>query len=303
MKKLLAIFIVALAAAFWWLFLDARAPKSAEGVFDLAAYRALVADDVGLPEAIRVEIVGEDQAPRFAVETGAGLSKMRLIYTAVEIVSPESTIVIGAAVDDITVDEIAQSKEARFYADAYARLQGAYLSADQIFLTHEHVDHVMAVAHHPAPELFADKLRLTAQQIEALPRFAPEGGLSPALKNLEPFALSQPTRIAPGVVAAPMPGHSPGSLIFYVMRADGREYLFIGDIVWTMSNIDHLKTRPRILQYLFFDPQEDRKEILRQVRALHDLAAEEPGLIIIPCHDGAHYEALIARGDVEKGFE
>ncbi|MCB9954395.1 MAG: MBL fold metallo-hydrolase [Caulobacterales bacterium] len=304
MKKFFAAALLALLAAFWWLFLDSRAPKDANGEFDIAAWRALIATDAETPEEIRLLIVGEDEAPRFAAETGAGLSKMSLVYTAVQIASPSMTTILGGAVDDLTAREIAQSKDAAFYPDAYATLQASYLNADQIFITHEHLDHVMAVTRHPHPETFASKLKLTAPQISALPRFAAPGeDLSPALRDLTPFEVDRPTHIAPGVVVAPAPGHTPGSLVFFVRRADGKEYLFIGDIVWTMTNINHLKTRPRILQYLFFDPDEDRPEVLRQVRALHDLAAAEPNLVIVPEHDGAYLEKLIETGAFEAGFK
>jgi glyoxylase-like metal-dependent hydrolase (beta-lactamase superfamily II) len=300
--RLLAALFVLFAAAFWWLLLDARTPGRADSEFDLAAYRALIADDVNLPEEIRIEIVGKDEAPRFAAEAGAGFEKMRLYYTAVQIAAPDATVIIGGAVDDLTAAEIAQSQTAQFYADAYGRLLAAFEIADQIYITHEHLDHVMAITRHPAPENFAGRLRLTAPQVAALPQFAPASGLAPALTRLAPTTIDAPTRVAPGVVVAPAPGHSPGSQIFFVKRADGREYLFIGDIVWTMTNIDRLKTRPRLLQYLFFDPKEDRKAVLRQVRALHDIAAANPALTIVPCHDGAHIDRLISDGALVKGF-
>lgn len=302
MKKLLIVLIAALALAAWWLLFDARAPGSAAGEFDIAAYRALIAEDVELPTAIEVEIISEDEAPRFAVETGGGFGKFRLHNTGVRIVSVSATTVIGGAVDEPTFLEHVQSKEARFFPDAFKRLQDAYPQADQVLITHEHFDHVMAITRHPAPESFAAKLKLTAAQISALPAFGPEGGLSPALRDLPPTDFSRPTRIAPGVVVAPSPGHTPGSQIFFVRRDDSREYLFVGDIVWALSNIETLKTRPRLLQYIFFDPPEDRKAILRQVRALHDIVAEEPGLIIVSEHDGANIEALIADGSLQKGF-
>lgn len=306
MGKVISVVLVALAviaAAVWWLMLDSRAPGSAEGEFDLAAYRALVQSDADLPTDLRMEIIGRDEAPKYAAETGGGFSKMPLYYTAAQIVSPNETTIIGGAVDDLTAAEIAQSEGATFDAGAYQRLKDSYADADQILITHEHLDHVMAITRHPAPETFADKLMLNASQISALPRFAPEGGLSPVLKNLAPTDLSEPTRIASGIVAAPAPGHTEGSIVIYVKRADGREYFFIGDIVWTMSNIENLKTRPRLLQYLFFEPNEDRKAVLRQVRALHDLAAAEPDLIIVPEHDGAYLDGLIAKGDFAVGFE
>ncbi len=303
MKSIIALIVVVIAAAFWWLLLDSRAPESADDVFDIAAYRALIADDVDLPSNINIEIVGMDEAPKFATETGGGFSKHALYYTAIQIVSPTEKTVIGGAVDDLTATAILQSDNASFDASAYDRLKESYASADQIFITHEHLDHVMAITRHPAPETFTDKLRLTAPQVESLPLFAPASGLSPALASLTPFEIAAPMRIASGIVVAPAAGHSPGSLVFFVRRDDGQEYLFIGDIVWAMSNIDHLKTRPRLLQYLFFEPDEDRKQVLRQVRALHDIAARKPDLVIVPDHDGAYLRNLIDQGALGGTFQ
>ena len=303
MIRFLLLIVALIAAAFWWLLLDSRTPESAEDVFDIAAYRALITDDQVLPSDVNVEIVGDDLAPKFATETGGGFSKHELYYTALQIISAGETTVIGGAVDDLTAAAISQSDDASFDAAAYERLQASYASADQIFITHEHLDHVMAITRHRAPDTFADKLRLTAPQIDSLPRYAPTSGLSPALASLTPTDISSPMRIAPGVVVDKAAGHSPGSLVFFVRRDDGQEYLFIGDIVWAMSNIDNLKTRPRLLQYMFFEPDEDRKQVLRQVRALHDIAAREPNLIIVPDHDGAHLRKLIKQGALGERFQ
>ena len=70
MKKwiywLAAIFAL-LGAAFWWLLIDARAPATADDVYDLAVYRVMVsADGDTLPTEIRIETVGTDIAPGFA---------------------------------------------------------------------------------------------------------------------------------------------------------------------------------------------------------------------------------------------
>ncbi len=301
--RIIALASVVAAALFWWLFLDARAPKAAEGVYDLAAYRALVADDAALPTEIRMESIGTDTVPFYAAEAGGGFEPFRLVYAAFEIVSPGGSIIVGGALDRDTAALIAQAKDASFDEAAYERLLAAIEKADQILITHEHLDHVMAIARHPRPAAFVDRLRLTAPQIEALPNFAAAGGLDPAFAALTPLALSGPTKIAPGVVAIPTPGHSPGSLSIYVRTAAGAEYLMIGDIVWAMANIDHLRTRPRILQYLFFDPDEDREAVLAQVRALHDLKADNPDLVILPEHDGDYLRGLVESGAVVEGFD
>lgn len=304
MGKIIAAILAATAAfAIWWLLFDSRAPQQASTDFDIAKWRALIADDGELPAEIRVEIISKDEAPMLAAETGGGFKPFHVYNTALKIASPSMTTVIGGAVDDLTAAENSRSKDAVFFPDAYARLQESYQGADQILITHEHFDHVMAITRHPAPETFAAKLKLTAEQIDALPAFGPEGGLSPILRDLPPADFSKPMRIAPGIVIAPAPGHTPGSHVFYIRRADGAEYVLVGDIVWAVSNIAHLKTRPRLLQFLFFKPPEDRAAVLDQVRALHDLAAREPGLIFISEHDGDNVEKLIDNGSLVLGFE
>ena len=78
--------------------------------------------------------------------------------------------------------------------------------------------------------------------------------------------------------------------------ASGEEVLLIGDIVWNMSNIADLTTRPVLTQYVVFDPNEVRERVKAQLRALHDLMAAEPDIAIVASHDRAHLQALDAEG-------
>jgi glyoxylase-like metal-dependent hydrolase (beta-lactamase superfamily II) len=150
--------------------------------------------------------------------------------------------------------------------------------------------------------VLAPRLRINRAQAAALPAFAPEGGLDPAIADLIPVRTDAPRLIAPGLVALPTPGHTAGSLSFFLKLADGREILLVGDIVWAMSNLDTLKTRPRLLQYMMFDPQEDRPKVLAQVRALHDLRNAEPDIAIVPSHDLENLKGLMDGGWIEEGF-
>ncbi len=43
-----------------------------------------------------------------------------------------------------------------------------------------------------------------------------------------------------------------------------------------------------------FDPKEERGQVLRQLRALHDLHLREPALVIVPSHDNRWFDRLIA---------
>ena len=96
--------------------------------------------------------------------------------------------------------------------------------------------------------------------------FTRSGVLPTEFREIQTLDLRKPARIAPGVVVAAMSGHTAGSEVIYVQRADGAEYLFIGDIAWNMSNIEQLTTRPLLLNFLFFDPPEERTRIRAQLR-------------------------------------
>ena len=293
-----------LAVAFWWLMLEGRSPASAPEEYDLASYRAMIADDdENLPIELRIETVGTDVAPGFAAETGNFGSDFHLAYTALQISWPDQNIVIGGAADEATAEEMEQSsQQAQFDQSAYDRITRAMTTASQVLITHEHLDHVMAIARHPDPAALAPNLRLSQGQLDAMPQFAIDGELAPEIAGVTPIDASAARRIAPGVVLVPSAGHSPNSQSFYIRLANGTEYLLIGDIVWQMTNIDTLRTRPRLLQYLMFDPNEDRPRVLAQVRALHDMREANPELVIVPSHDRIYLEGLVETGNLVQGF-
>ena len=294
--------LVAISVFAWWAVFDGAAPARAPGEFDLAAYRALVADDgqETLPTAVRIEFVGESQAPSFAAEAGALDGNRTFSYNSLQIVAPGGDTIIDGAVDSDTLDSMTQAKGV--FSDAsYGRVLAAMTRASQVMITHEHLDHVMAVARHPDPEALAPRLRLTRPQLDGLPQHAPGGVLAPAIAAAEPLDLSTPRHIAPGIVAAAAPGHSPGTEVIFV-RTNAREYLFIGDIVWVMSSLEHAHGRPRFIRWIMPGVDPGRARVLAQIRALHDIAAVEPGLVIVPAHDDAYLRGLVASGVLTEGF-
>ena len=113
--------------------------------------------------------------------------------------------------------------------------------------------------------------------------------------------LSQPQRIAPGVVAVAMPGHSPGTILIFAKTAE-REYLFIGDIAWVIGSVEHLRGRPRFITWLMPGVDPGRDNVLRQLRALHDVAEANPGLVLVPAHDDTYLRGLVLRGIMTEGF-
>lgn len=297
----LAVLLVGFGALTWWAALDAAAPARAEGVFELGAYRALVADDPAeaLPTDVRVEFVGSAARPAFAVQAGT-MGSREIAYTSFQIIAPGGPTIIDAPVDRAQ-GEAMTGKGLAFSDAAYQRVLAAMASAQTIAVTHEHADHITAIARHPAPAAIAPHLALTSIQRDALAPLAPGAVLAPAIAAIAPLNLSAPTRIAPGIVMIPAAGHSPASVVFYV-KTSAREYLFIGDVVWAMSNIADLTGRPRFLHWIIRGVDTGRDQVLAQVRALHDLADSEPELVILPAHDVVYLRDLIAAGALIEGF-
>jgi glyoxylase-like metal-dependent hydrolase (beta-lactamase superfamily II) len=295
----LLVALAALAGIFWYAALDAAAPARAEGEFDLAAYRALTENDAAadLPSEVRIEFVGVGSAPSFATEAGAFGDERAMSYNSFQIVAPSGDTIIDGAVDEATATEM----DGTFNAEGYQRVLDAMTRSPNVLITHEHLDHVMAVARHPEPAALAPNLDLTREQLDGLPEHALNGQLAPEIAEVRTLDFTQPTRIAPGVVAHATPGHTPGTITIYV-RGREHEYLFVGDIVWVMSSIEHLRGRPRFIRWIMPAVDPDRPAVLRQIRALHDIAAAEPELVIVPAHDDVYLRDLIARGVLVERF-
>lgn len=297
--RIVGILMVILGGLFWWLMLSgSTAVKSAPGVFDLADWQSKASAPVEqLPTSIRILEVGRDTAPPFAAQAGRFGAPVAMSYNAVAINYPDRQIIIGGAVDRQTAEGMALSKtEWRFSDAAYTELTSAMIDAEQVLMTHEHLDHVMAIARHPDADALAPNLVLNAPQIEALPLFA-DGELAPALISLQSGLSGRVETIAPGVVIVPAAGHTPGSQMVFITLQGGAEILLIGDIVWNMGAIQALKTRPVLTQYMVFRPNyEDRAAIKQQVRALHDMMADNLELIVLPAHDR---EWLVAAAETD----
>ena len=295
---------VLLLGGFWWLFLaDSSAPAEAPGLLVLEDWRELVPDDPSaLPTEIRVLEIGRDKAPGFAARAGGFGTDWNTTYNAIQIVWPDRTMIIDGAIDAETAAGMKQSEaDWAFDAAAYDTLLTAMLSAEKVMITHEHLDHVMAVARHPDPAALAPKLLLNAPQIAALPIFA-RGTLDPAIASLAPRLDGSVQQVAPGVVVIPVPGHTPGSQLVYIQLQNGSETLLIGDVAWSLGAIETLTTRPVLTQYMIFDPDEDRTSVKAQLRALYDLMQSNPDIAVIPAHDRGHLDALVAEGRLIKGF-
>ncbi len=109
--------------------------------------------------------------------------------------------------------------------------------------------------------------------------------------------------VAPGVVVIPMPGHTPGSQVVYVRRADGVELLFLGDIVWNARNLRERRGKSRLIGWL---AGEDAPALRDQIAYFADLAAgsgrARSAWNLVVAHDPEQNARLVAGGVLAAGL-
>ncbi|MBI1213041.1 MAG: MBL fold metallo-hydrolase [Alphaproteobacteria bacterium] len=303
MKWLVRLGVVALllVAAYWFEVLDGGVPSTSTYKTDIAGWRQLVAGDSGqLPTEVRIEFIGRDTMPFIAVQGGGENKDFARTRASFQLDGAAGSVVIDTAFNK-EIAAKAQRVPFAFDEAAYARMISVMGVASVVAVTHEHMDHIGGVMSFPLPERLAERLVFTKQQFEGFAS-ASKQQIPPAYAAMPHLDLTAPTRIAPGVVMIPAPGHTPGSALFYVRMADGHELLFIGDVAWAISNIRTPAMRPRFVEQ-FFMSGEDRAAVGDEVRALHDLSAADPALVIIPAHDEAYLRQLIAQGLLKEHFQ
>jgi glyoxylase-like metal-dependent hydrolase (beta-lactamase superfamily II) len=287
---------IAGGGAYYWLVGDGNPPSTMQAFgFDLAAVRAKADELPGAKASdVQVEAVATFNFPAVAAVAGDGWGIVPMAAFSYQVVLPTDTIIIDTAF----TEAMGASLGARVDYYTYARMEVAMQEATQIVVTHEHPDHIGGIISYLAPEGIAGALRLNKQQLESLPRY----GLTwPAeLSDYVPIDYEGMLAIAPGVVLIRAPGHTSGSQMVYVKREDGRELLFIGDIGWSLRNVETGKGRPRLLSQFMLN--EDRDAVFAELAMLKALHEAEPDLLIVPGHDVAAVDALIAGGAMSATF-
>lgn len=301
--RILAVAAVAIGLAVfglkWWYLDSSEVPESSGFELDIDRVRRLA---TGVrkprPTAVNVARVGENSMPSTLVVAGSGFDPRRMVFTAYQLVYPDSEVIIDSALDQELAAQLAG--DAPFSADEYAALQRAMLRADRIVITHEHLDHIGGIARAEDFAALEDRLMLSREQLENSKEIRRAGFPENDAADLEPLDYRTYHVVAPGVVLIKAPGHTPGSQFVYVQLDDGNEFLFVGDVAWHMDNVRELRGRPRLVSDLFL--QEDREQVLEQLRTLHDLSASEP-IHLVVSHDAEQLEEYIRKGLVGAGFE
>jgi len=296
--KILLALLLLLAGATYWFFYDNRAPSSGSFALDIGAIRAEAGTIPGQkPSRIEVETIWNSTAPKIAMVAGTSWSNIDLSGDSYRLVFADGAIILDTAFDPKSAEEMGTD---RFDDAAWKRLLRAMDEATQIVVTHEHGDHIGGLVTNTNVKALMRKSRLNPAQI-ALPNASndmewPEG----ALDGFKPTVYDSLLAIAPGVVLIKATGHTPGTQMIYVQRADGQEYLFMGDVVSLADNMKLQRIRSRLITDLM--TFEDRDAVFLQTKALLKLSKDEPGIVLVPGHDAAAVEAFVKRGLIVQGF-
>jgi glyoxylase-like metal-dependent hydrolase (beta-lactamase superfamily II) len=228
--------------------------------------------------------VAESHRPYADIIDGGNAKIFITARTAFQIVYPDSTIMIDSGMDKEVHQYYGFGKSEPYFQAANDEVQAALQRARQILITHEHGDHIAGVIRSPYLSELAPKTILTKGQTETL-RLAPQ--LPQIALTAEQssryivvdYELLMP--IAPGIVLIKSPGHTAGHQMIYVRLTKDREFLFIGDVAWSIDNITQLKLRPASTIARI---KEDPQALMQQMVWIKQIM-DQQHVTIIPSHD------------------
>ena len=275
LNLILLALVLAFGLPYYWFLIDNSGGAVAAKPVTIEQLRQLAGSIPGeAPDAVEMERAAFRRVPGNVMVAGSGMKRKLIGYMAFRLpVRGGKPVMIESGITPAIA--AAQSAES-FNLSAQMRIDRELAGAGLILVTHEHPDHLGALAA-LGGETLAQAAWLNPRQLAA--RLIWNGTLPAARLNQ-----AAPQAVAPGIVVIPAPdSHTPGSQLIYVRLADGHEVLFAGDIASFAQNWTDLRGRSRLVE-TWFAP-ENRAEVFAWLRTIRALKAQAPGLLVVPGHD------------------
>lgn len=295
-RGLLALLILLLVAGYW-LLVDNRPGAAQPKPITIAQLRILAAAIPGqVPSGVEMERVTGREVPATLFAAGLAPNQRETAVMVFRLPVPGGQPVM---MDSGLSRAAAESMQFSDYdAAAQQRIDTQLRGAGLVLFTHEHIDHQGGLLALNDPAALA-KARFNPGQLpgnrwsDMLPWPAPP---LPAAT----ITGTQPQAVAPGIVVIPAASHTPGSQMVFVRLADGREFLFTGDIATLAESWQEIRARSRLVGD-FLAP-ESRAEVFAWLRTIQAWHREAPAMQIIPGHDLGWITDDPAKRGVRIGF-
>lgn len=293
MKKALLVLagvvLAALVTLYFGFIAPAYKPENCNYTIDLAELRKLAAGDK--PTEIRVERVTNASFPKAVAVAGEPWEQVEFQVFSYQLVFADKTIVIDTAMNHEQSVDLGMTDD--FDEQAWQRVAAAMTKAQAIYVTHEHADHMGGAFTNDA---WAANVHLNALQLDSTVQNRPEisAAARAAVKREE---YERYKAVAPGVVLIEALGHTPGSQMVYVAKADGTEVILTGDTAWIMDNVTKEQGPAKLVPIIMGS---DRARNSCQLAALNRVRGD---VALMPGHDKARMQELLAKGVFVKGFQ
>lgn len=303
-RRLLSIasaIVLLFAFAYWALFVQDSLPARSSLVVDWERVRRLAGPVETGPSAMRSERVADGFFYGWMVCAGCGWDEVPMEFRTYQMVWDDGRSVVVDAVHG--VERHAEVPTMRGYDEVgFAHQTAALRRADQILLTHEHFDHANGLRAILGEAAVREHLRIPDAQRNS-PALRDAGLTEDEIASIPALADADLRAIAPGIVTIAMPGHTPGSQVVYVRRADGAEYLMLGDIVWSARNLRERRGKSRLISLV---AGEARAPLLEEIAYFADLVASKDGASspfhVVVAHDPEQNARLLDEGWIASGL-
>jgi glyoxylase-like metal-dependent hydrolase (beta-lactamase superfamily II) len=181
---------------------------------------------------------------------------------------------------------------------ARSQLDAHGMRIKRIILSHGHWDHASALPDFPDAEVW-----LTDEERNYL-KVPHPGSVFPsqfaaahtkwvnyqfAARAFRSFSSSADLFGDGSAVLVPLPGHTPGSVGLFLSLQSGRQFLFVGDVVWKRGAIAGRHSKMWLASKIVDD---DAPGTLAAMAAVERERLRNPALVVVPAHDAQVHDEI-----------